>query len=86
MDAYQAAEVAYKNGYEKGYEKGKEEFADKLASIILQKKEATTKARETYSKDDEGGFAYWLGRGTTYAEVLTLILELREGIGEDKDV
>lgn len=76
MDAYQAAEMAYKNGYEKG----KEEFADKLASIILRKKEATAKARETYSKDDEGGFAYWLGRGTTYAEVLTLILELREGI------
>ena len=81
MDAYQAAEVAYKNGYEKG----KEEFADKLASIILQKKEAAAKARETYSKDDEGGLAYWLGRGTTYAEVLTLILELRVGVGEDND-
>lgn len=54
MDAYQAAEMAYKNGYEKG----KEEFADKLASIILQKKEAAAKAREAYSKDDEGGLAY----------------------------
>ena len=65
------------------YKKGKEDFADELASIILKKKEAATKAREAYSKDDEGGLAYWLGRGTTYAEVLTLILELREGIGEE---
>lgn len=79
MDTHMATEIAFKNGYEKG----KKEFADKLASIILQKKEATAKARETYSKDDEGGHAYWLGRGTTYAEVLTLILELREGIGEE---
>lgn len=79
MDKHIATELAFKNGYNKG----KEEFADKLASIILQKKEAITKARETYSKDDEGSFAYWLGRGTTYAEVLTLILELREGIGEE---
>lgn len=67
------------------YKKGKEDFADELASIILKKKEAAAKAREAYSKDDEGGFAYWLGRGTTYAEVLTLILELREGIREDTD-
>lgn len=81
MDTYTATELAYKNGYKKG----KEEFADKLASITLQKKEVTAKARETYFKDDAGGFAYWLGRGTTYAEVLTLILELREGIGEDND-
>ena len=73
------------DAYKNGYEKGKEEFADKLASIILQKKEATAKARETYSQDDEGGFAYLLGKGITYAEVLTLILELREGIGEDND-
>lgn len=81
MDKHTATELAYKNGYEKG----KEEFADKLASIVLQKKEAAAKARETYFKDDEGGLAYWLGRGTTYAEMLTLILELREGIGEDND-
>ena len=67
------------------YKKGKEDFADELATIILKKKEAANKAREAYSKDDEGGFAYWLGRGTTYAEVLTLILELREGIGENND-
>lgn len=67
------------------YKKGKEDFADELAAIILKKKEAAAKAREAYSKDDEGGLAYWLGRGTTYAEVLTLILELREGIGEDND-
>lgn len=67
------------------YKKGKEDFADELAAIILKKKEAAAKAREAYSKDDEGGLAYWLGRGTTYAEVLTLILELREGIGEDTD-
>lgn len=79
MDAYLAAEVAYKNGYEKG----REEFADKLASIILQKKEATAKARETYYKGN--GDVFWLGKGTTYAEVLTLILELREGIGEDNN-
>ena len=67
------------------YKKGKEDFADELASIILKKKEAARKAREAYSKDDGGGLAYWLGRGTTYAEVLTLILELREGIGENND-
>lgn len=79
MDKHTATELAYKNGYEKG----SREFADKLASIILQKKEVTANARETYFKDDEGGFAYWLGRGTTYAEVLTLILELREGITEE---
>lgn len=77
MDRHTATEVAYKNGYEKG----KEEFADKLASIILQKKEATAKARETYYKGN--GDVFWLGKGTTYAEVLTLILELREGIGEE---
>lgn len=80
MDKHTATELAYKNGYEAG----KKDFADELAAIILKKKEAAAKAREAYSKDDEGGFAYWLGRGTTYAEVLTLILELREGItGED---
>lgn len=79
MDKHTATELAYKNGYEAG----KKEFADELASIILQKKEAATKTLELYSKEDEGSFAYWLGRGTTYAEVLTLILELREGIGED---
>lgn len=67
------------------YKKGKEDFADELAAIILKKKETAAKARETYSKDDEGGLAYWLGRGTTYAEVLTLILELREGLGEGND-
>lgn len=84
MDKYTIAEMAYKNGHEAG----KKEFADELASIIAQKKEATAKSRETYYKGngDEEGFAFWLGRGTTYAEVLTLILELREGIGEDKDV
>ena len=79
MDKYTIAEMAYKNGHEAG----KKEFADKFASVIMQKKEAATKTLELYSKEDEGSFAYWLGRGTTYAEVLTLILELREGIGED---
>lgn len=82
MDRHTATELAYKNGYKAG----KKEFADKLASIILQKKEAVSKSRETFYKGtgDEEGFAFWLGRGTTYAEVLTLILELREGItGED---
>jgi hypothetical protein len=81
MDKHTATELAYKNGYEAG----KKEFADKLASIILKKKEAVSKSRETYYKGegDEDGFAYWLGRGTTYAEVLTLILELREGITEE---
>ena len=77
MDKHTATELAYKNGYEAG----KKEFADKLASIILQKKEATAKSRETYYKGN--GDVFWLGKGTTYAEVLTLILELREGIGED---
>lgn len=66
------------------YKKGKEDFADELAAIILKKKEAAVKTREAYSKDDEEGFAFWLGRGTTYAEVLTLILELRVGVGENK--
>ena len=80
MDKHTATELAYKNGYETG----KKEFADKLASIILKKKEATAKTRETYSKDDAEGLAFWLGRGTSYAEVLTLILELREGITEEE--
>lgn len=78
MDKYTVAEIAFKNGYEAG----QKEFADKLASIILKKKNSAETSRETYcdGPGDEGGFAYWLGRGTTYAEVLTLILELREGI------
>ena len=81
MDKHTATELAYRNGYETG----KKEFADKLASIILKKKEAVSKSRETFYKGagDEEGFAFWLGRGTTYAEVLTLILELREGITEE---
>ena len=82
MDKQNINEAAF---YKSFYKKGKEDFADELAAIILKKKEAANKSREAYSKDDEVGLAYWLGRGTTYAEVLTLILELREGIGEDND-
>ena len=81
MDNHTATEIAYKNGYEAG----KKEFADKLASIVLKKKNSVKTSRGTYcdGPGDEGGFAYWLGRGTTYAEILTLILELREGIIEE---
>jgi len=85
MDKQNIDEAAF---YKSFYKKGKEDFADELAAIILKKKEAVSKSRETFYKGtgDEEGFAFWLGRGTTYAEVLTLILELREGMGEDKDV